>query len=164
MFELKPLSADAIPRALGKAERYRLLNEPAEAESICLDVLRTDPENQQALIDLLLALTDRFGRGYAVGGMAPEEVLARLKNEYDRAYYAGVICERRAKAQLRQGLPGTVVYEGFRKAMAHYEQAAASHPAGNEDAALRWNTCARILMRNLDLQQGVEDDFELPLE
>jgi hypothetical protein len=164
MFELKPLSPEAIPRALSKAERYRLLNEPAEAESICLDVLRADPENQQALIDLLLALTDRFGRGYAVGGMSPEEVLPRLKSEYDRAYYAGVICERRAKAQHRQGLPGTAVHDGFRKAMTHYERAAAMQPAGNEDATLRWNTCARILMRNLDLPQGAEDNPELPLE
>ena len=43
MFDLKPLSKDAIPAALAKAERYRLLNEPGEAESICLDVLRIDP-------------------------------------------------------------------------------------------------------------------------
>ena len=56
MFELKPLSADAIPAALEKAMRYRLLNEPAEAESISQDVLRTDPDNQQALVILLLAL------------------------------------------------------------------------------------------------------------
>ena len=70
MFELKRLSADAIPAALEKALRYRLLNDPAEAESICHDVLRIDPENQQALVNLLLALTDRFGKGYAVGSDA----------------------------------------------------------------------------------------------
>ncbi len=44
MFELKPLSGSAIPAALEKAERYRLLNEPAEAESICRDVLKADPD------------------------------------------------------------------------------------------------------------------------
>src|SRR2546422_11377615 len=60
MFELKPLTEEALPKALEKAERYRLLNEPALAESICLDVLRIDPENQQALVILLLALTDQF--------------------------------------------------------------------------------------------------------
>jgi len=27
MFELKPISRDAIPRAIQKAERYRLLNQ-----------------------------------------------------------------------------------------------------------------------------------------
>jgi hypothetical protein len=46
MSELKSLHKDAIPAALGKAERYRLLNEPGEAESICLDILHVDPENQ----------------------------------------------------------------------------------------------------------------------
>ena len=35
-FQLKTLSPEAVPRALAKAERYRLLNEPGEAESICL--------------------------------------------------------------------------------------------------------------------------------
>ena len=66
MVELKRLSTEAIPAALEKALRYRLLNEPAEAESICHDVLHVDPENQQALVLLLLALTDRFDKGYAV--------------------------------------------------------------------------------------------------
>ena len=50
MFELKPLSHEGIPAALEKAMRYRLLNEPGEAESICHDVLRIDPDNQQALV------------------------------------------------------------------------------------------------------------------
>ncbi len=59
MSELKALHKEAIPAALEKATRYRLLNEPAEAESICLDVLKADPENQEAIITLLLALTDR---------------------------------------------------------------------------------------------------------
>ena len=44
MFELKPLSREAIPAALEKAMRYRLLNEPGAAESICHDVLRTDDQ------------------------------------------------------------------------------------------------------------------------
>src|SRR5262245_5730837 len=57
MFEPKPISRDAIPAALAKAERYRLLNEPLEAESICLDVLQIDGANQDAIVMLLLALT-----------------------------------------------------------------------------------------------------------
>jgi hypothetical protein len=60
VFQLKPLSKNAIPAALVKAERYRLLNEPGEAESICLDVLQIDPGNQDALVMLILALTDQF--------------------------------------------------------------------------------------------------------
>src|SRR5262245_7605362 len=106
MFELKPLSREGIPAALERATRYRLLNEPGEAESICLDVLQVDPDNQQAIVSLLLALTDRFGRGYAVGRTQVEEVLARLVDKYEQKYYHGLICERRAKAQLRQGAPG----------------------------------------------------------
>ena len=33
-FDLKSISTDAVPKALEKAERYRLLNEPSLAESI----------------------------------------------------------------------------------------------------------------------------------
>jgi NAD(P)-dependent dehydrogenase (short-subunit alcohol dehydrogenase family) len=94
-FQLKPLSRQGIQAALDKAMRYRLLNEPGEAESICLDVLQLDPENQHALVLLLLAVTDRFGRGYAVGVTKAQEILPRLREEYDRAYYAGIIAERR---------------------------------------------------------------------
>ena len=77
VFEFKPLSRDAIPAALEKAMRYRLLNEPGEAESISLDVLRTEPDNQQALVILLVALTDRFSKGYAVGVIQAQEILPR---------------------------------------------------------------------------------------
>jgi hypothetical protein len=150
MFELKPLSQEAIPQAIEKAQHYRLLNEPAEAESICLDVLQVDPDNQQALVMLLLALTDRFTKGYAIGATQAKEVLPRLTDEYQRAYYAGIICERQAKARLSQGGPGARfdAYEWLREAMGHYEQAEALRPPGNDDAILRWNACARIIMRN----------------
>src|SRR5881628_2858648 len=98
MFSLKPLSKDAIPAALEKAMRYRLLNEPTEAESICQDVLSVAPDHQQALTTLLLAITDRFDRGYAAGAAQAEAILTKLREPYDRAYYAGIIAERRAKA------------------------------------------------------------------
>src|ERR1700757_2764211 len=107
MFELKRLSKDVIPAALEKALRYRLLNQPADAASICHDVLTIDPENQQALGMLLLALTDRFGRGYAFGDTEANQALSRLQDEYQRAYYAGIICERRAKAQLNEARLGS---------------------------------------------------------
>lgn len=150
MFELKLLSKEAIPKAIEKAERYRLLNEPGAAESICLDILAVDPEDEQALVVLLLALTDRFGKGYAIGTTQVKEVLARLKDEYQRAYYAGIVCERRAKAQLNQGAPGGGfnAYEWLHEAMSWYEKAEAIRPAGNDDAILRWNACARMIMRN----------------
>src|SRR5438093_1326141 len=161
MFELKPLSVDAIPAALEKAMRYRLLNEPAEAESICLDILRTDPENQEALAILVLALTDRFDKSYAVGDSEAREIVARLRNEYERAYYSGIICERRAKAYLHRGSGGSGVnaYEKLREAMHYYERAEALRPPGNDDALLRWNTCARIILQNR-LGPRVEEAFE----
>src|SRR5262245_52644931 len=105
MFEMKPLAKEAVKRALEKAERYRLLNEPSEAESICLDILLVEPENQQALITLLLAITDQFGKGEEAHNA--REVLSSLKADYDRLYYAGIICERKAKAVLEHGGPGS---------------------------------------------------------
>ena len=165
MFELKPLSREAIPAALEKAMRYRLLNEPGEAESICHDVLRIDPDNQQALVVLLLALSDRFGKGYAVGVFQAQEVLPLLRDPYEQAYYAGIISERRAKAQLYQGGPGSgfEAYAFLREAMTHYEQAERLRPAGNDDALLRWNACARMIMMN-KLVARTEDPLEPPLE
>ena len=165
MFELKQLSADAIPAALEKALRYRLLNDPAEAESICHDILRIDPDNQQALVNLLLALTDRFGEGYAVGVTQAQEVLFQLKDEYERAYYAGIICERRAKAQLSRGHPGSGhdAYELLREAMTWYERAEAVRPVKNDDALLHWNTCARVIMGN-QLTPRADEKVELSLE
>src|SRR5207237_8224132 len=94
-FEFKTLTKEGIPAALEKAERYRLLNEPAEAESICLDILHVDPENQQAIITLLLALTDRFEKGYGVSDTQTKELLSRMKSGYDHAYYSGIVTERR---------------------------------------------------------------------
>jgi hypothetical protein len=165
MPELKPLSKDAIPAALDKAMRYRLLNEPAEAESICLDILRTEPENQAALVILVLALTDRFGKGYAVGDSKAQEIVALLHSEYERAYYTGIICERRAKAYLFQGAGGSGfnAYEELNEAMRWYEKAEALRPAGNDDALLRWNTCARILMQN-KLVARPEESYEPSME
>ena len=165
MFELKRLSSEAIPAALERALRYRLLNEPAEAESICHDVLEIDPQNQEALVMLLLAVTDRLGKGYGVGVTEAQEVLARLRDNYERAYYAGIICERRGKAQLRQGYPGAGhdAYEFLREAMTWFEKAEALRPPKNDDALLHWNTCARIIMRN-QLGPRVEEKAGVELE
>ncbi len=165
MFELKPLPKEAIPEALEKAMRYRLLNEPGEAESICHDILCADPDNQPALVILLLALSDRFSKGYGVGLTQAQEILPRLRDEYERAYYGGIICERRAKAHLQQGSPGAgfAAYEWFREAMNSFEKAETIRPEKNDDALLRWNTCARIIMRN-NLGPRPPESFEPSLE
>lgn len=163
-FELKSLSREAIPDALAKAERYRLIEEPSQAESICLDILSIDPANQAALVTLLLSLTDQFGTE-ATPGRA-REVLCRIQGEYERAYYAGIICERSARARMRQPLPSGRfrVYEEFIDAMRWYEKAEGMRPAGNDDAILRWNTCARTLMRHSDLRPQREEQLEPVLD
>jgi hypothetical protein len=155
MFELKPLSKEALTSALEKAERYRLLNEPWEAGSICRDILEADPENQEARIVLLLSLTDQFRTG---GGAKSTEtarqVVEGLSGEYERAYYSGVICERKAKAILARSSPGSgpATYDWLRRAMEWYEKAEALRLPGNDDAVLRWNTCARIIMQDESLR------------
>ena len=166
MFQLKPLSKNAIPAALAKAERYRLLNEPGEAESICLDVLQIDPGNQDALVMLILALTDQFPEELPSSRSAPAratDLVARLAGEYDRLYYAGIIRERRAKAVLhrdRYAATGTAA-EWLREAMGFFERAEAVRPADNDDAVLRWNACARLLQH---LPQTQPEPREEPIQ
>ena len=166
MAELKPLSRQAISRALEKAERYRLLNEPVEAESICLDVLAADPGNQSALVMMILALTEQFDEEEAGVTHRAHEALKDLRDEYERAYFSGIVAERRAKAQLKRGGPGSGynAYESFREAMGFFEKAETIRPAGNDDALLRWNTCARILERHHDLMAAPVEESEPPLE
>jgi hypothetical protein len=165
MFDLKPIHEDAIPAALEKAMRYRLLNEPAEAESICLDVLNAEPDNQLALTTLLLALTDRFGATYAVGSAQAQEALGRIRDPYEQAYYAGIIRERLAKARLAQHIPGARfhAYDLFLEALAFYQKADDLRPPGNDDARLRWNTCVRLIQRN-QLMAHTEDTREPPFD
>jgi hypothetical protein len=165
MFELKPLSTEAIPKAIEKADRYRLLNEPAEAESICLDILSADPGNQRALVTLILALSDQFGQyRFAIAENRCEEFISRLRDEYERAYYSGVVCERRGKAAFGKHTATSMAYEWFRDAMEWYEKAEKIRPSGNDDALLRWNTCARILAQNEDLRPREEEPAQPYLE
>lgn len=156
MYVLKKLSPKAIPAALQKAERYRLLNEPYEAESICLDILAADPNQQEALIMLLLARTDLFGVEIEPSFSKAMDVLSRLSDRHCRAYYSGIIYERRAKAHMVRGGPGSgnVAHGWFIKAMDAYDTAMATCSPGNQDALLRWNTCARMLNDHPDIEPG----------
>jgi hypothetical protein len=157
---LKPLGRDSIDGALAKAERYRLLNEPGEAESICLDILEVDPENQSARIALLLALSDQFVEEPQAFGRA-REVATSLASDYDRAYYGGLIAERRAKAQLARH--GSGAYDWIVDAMECFERAEALRPAGNDDALLRWNACVRFLERHPYLRPGGQEREEIEM-
>jgi hypothetical protein len=166
MFTLKPLSRPGIPAALQKAERYRLLNEPWEAESICRDVLAVEPDNQAALIALILSLTDQFNRELGPDPAELKALVGRLGTEYEQLYYAAIIAERHGKARLARGGPGAgpVAYEFLRDAMDLYERAERARPAGNDSALLRWNTCARILMRHENVRPLAEERVEAQLE
>ncbi len=161
MFELKPLSPDAVPRALAKAERYRLLNEPGEAQSICLDVLAADAGNQDAVRTMILALTDEF----VTDPSRVHDALASvgdLTERYERSYYTGIIHERRAKALLAHDTPrgGPRAYDWLRQAMRCFEDADAMRPTSNEDARLRWNACARLIARHPNIAPMADEPSE----
>ncbi len=166
MYILKTISKDAIPAALERAQQYRLLGDPLEAESICRDILEVDPNNQDAQIVLLLSLTDSFKQDLSSAYPQAQEVLTQLGDRYCQAYYGGIICERRAKVHLERGGPGSgrLAYEWFRKAMDLYEKALTTCSPGNQDAILRWNTCARILMRNPHVAETESGENEQMLE
>jgi len=158
MFTLKPISPDSVDGALAKAERYRLLNEPNEAESICRDILQVDPGNREARVSAILALTDQLqedksGFSSAIG------MISGLKSEYDRAYYSGIAWERRAKAQYGAATMGSArdSYDWLVKALDLFEKAEHLRPSGNDDAILRWNACVRFLDRHKELQPSREE-------
>lgn len=164
MFDLKSLTPDAIPAALEKAERYRLLNQPEQAQSICEDVLRIDAANQAALAMLILALTDRFADPRPATPNQARELLPRLTSGYEREYYAGLIAEREGIAWLRSDKPrsGEAAYICFRDAMMHYEAAEKVRPPANDDAVLRWNSCARMIQNHADVAPADEEARQAP--
>src|ERR1041384_5169169 len=146
LYELRPISKSAIPGALAKAERYRLLREPWQAESICRDVLAIDPDNEEARIMLILALTEQFD-----DGITTEEALEavnQLRDPYHHAYFTGIVHERRAFAIFRHSdfRSGQAVQTLLLHAMDWYDKAQTLSVDGNDDALLRWNTCTRFLI------------------
>ena len=51
--------------------------------------MHADPENQEAIITLLLARTDLFDEEYTAAFERAKAVLPKLGSGYDRAYYEG---------------------------------------------------------------------------
>ena len=160
-FELHPITADGLESAIKRAEHYRLLSQPAEAQSICHDVLAIDSGNQKALVVLVLALTDHFQTGEASAQHA-KDYLSQVTDEYQRHYYQGIISERQGRALLRKGPAAAFAYDSFREAMRCFEKAAEIRPEGNDDAILRWNSCVRTI-RDANLKARPEE-AELALE
>jgi tetratricopeptide (TPR) repeat protein len=162
-FELRRISFASIEMALERAMRYRLLNDPEQAESICLDILEVDPDNQDALVTLILALTDQFGTGETPpSSQLMSEYVSRLTDEYKRNYYGGIIRERRARAFLRKGMARSSAFDAFVEAMDWFEKAAAIRPDANDEALMRWNACVRSIRRSRLQPRPVE--AEQPLE
>lgn len=157
MLTLKPISHHGIKTALAKAERYRLLGESNEAESICLDILAIDPANRQARISLILAYTDEISQEASSFAKAME-IIPSLESQYDRAYYSGIAWERRAKAVYgAKGIGSSgYVYDWTIKALQFFEEAESLRPEGNDSSILRWNACVRFLERHNELEPMVE--------
>ncbi|MEX0865049.1 MAG: hypothetical protein WD269_09280 [Acidimicrobiia bacterium] len=160
-FELKPITSDGLQAAIERAEHYRLLNQPVQSQSICLDVLAVDPDNQLALITLVLAMSDEFDSGHSSVTKA-REYANRLTGEYQQSYYNGIIAERQARALLTKGPSAAFAYDGFREAMEWFEKAAELRPKGSDDPILRWNACVRTI-RDHNLSQR-PPEAELLLE
>ena len=150
-FDLKKLSGEGVVAAIAKAEKYRLLNDPTMAESICLDILVVDPNNEETKIILLLSLTDQFGMNRSsMATKKAKELVKGIEDEFKRIYYSGLIKERLGTAALNSSAMGKEhnAYEWYIEAMELYEEAERLQPSGDNDAILRWNTCARIIMRH----------------
>lgn len=145
---LKSITKEGIPRALEKVERYRLLNEPSEAESICRDILKIEPDNQKALAMLVLTLSDQFNSGGSYEEAT--QLIAKLHDKYQQAYYNGILKEREAKATLKRGGFGSNfdAYEWLIEAMEAFDKAASMRTAGNDDAILRYNACIRTIQKH----------------
>ena len=156
--KLKTISNAGIPEAISKAELYRSLNEPEEAESICRDVLAVEPEHQLALRLLGLTITDQFCGDASDRYGEVERLFLRLTERYERLYYTGLLHERRAKAQMHAGRPPLALRPLFQEAMRCFAEAESIRPPGNDDAILRWNRCARLLQNHPGFREEHEPE------
>lgn len=163
---LKPITREGIPAALQKAHRYRVLNDPTAAESICLDVLAIEPRNPEALVMHVLAITDQFVHGHGQDLKRAEQAAEGLTDPYRRAYYTGVVYERWANGILNRGEPrgGEMAHGWIERALAQFGEAETLREPGNDEAILRWNTCVRLLQRHPHVKAPVAEAWEPALE
>ncbi len=158
MLLIKPLSKDSIPEALIKAKHYRLLNDPWQAESICRDILKVEPDHQLTLSYLILAISDQFGKEKSASLHEAKEFCSKLTGQYEQLYFRGLIEERLGKAALNRSTPRAkyIAYEHYRNAMEFYDKAEKIQPEKNQDAVLRWNACVRRI-QEFDLKSSQDD-------
>jgi len=153
------LSVIWISSGQTSVQHYRYLNQAEEAESICRDILAADPENQMALRQLGLAITDQFSGVTSDRFNEAHSSFEKLTDAYERSYYLGIVNERRAKAQLQAGHRSHTLRASFESALHFYEEAEKVRPKGNDDALLRWNRCLRLMQGIPDLS-GEQEEFE----
>lgn len=158
--KLKTISKSGIAEAIAKAELYRYLNEPEEAESICRDILAADPKHMLGMRTLGLAITDQFTGGAEDRYAEAEKIFGNLTDPYERLYYTGLLFERRVKAQLRSGRAPHTLLPLLEKALQCFGEAEPIRPAGNDDAILRWNRCVRLLQSQPDFESEEIVSFE----
>ena len=166
MANFKELSAEGVSAALERAKDYRFLNDPELAESICLDIIHLQPDNQEANRLLLLAETDQFGGTNHEALNIAKEALGKLADPYQQAYYGGLISERYARWMLkgRGQRAHFVAHEAVQDALAQYEKALELKPEGNDEAILRWNTCLRMIKRYRLTPPDEEERQDMGLE
>lgn len=163
---LRRITKEGVAAALAKAHRYRVLNDSAAAESICLDVLMVEPENVEAIVMHVLSITDQFDLGRAEDLKRAELAVASLKDAYKAAYYRGIVSERWAKSVLKRNVPRgeEMVWDWIQKAFDAYAKADSLKAAGNDEAILRWNACVRLLEANPGVKPRGKEDWEPALE
>jgi hypothetical protein len=99
-----------------------------------------------------LSITDQF-TGYAGDRYAEvAEIFDGLRDVYERAYYTGLLYERRAKVQLRSGYSAHILLPLIEDALRCFAEAEKIRPPGNDDSLLRWNRCVRLLQSQPDFR------------
>ncbi len=163
--KLHDIRISAVKKALKKAKQYRSLLEPEIAESICLDVLNVDPENQGVMIVYILALLDQISRTENQTQIKTiEHTIEKLSSQYQRYYYTGLLSERRARHLLTQAMSHSFAYDYFIEALESYQQAVERCPEKNDEALLRWNSCIRTIEKEKLKPRRDSEDLMVDME
>ncbi|WP_297810127.1 hypothetical protein [uncultured Methylophaga sp.] len=163
--KLHDIHADSIELALDKARQYRSLLEPEIAESICLDILHIDAENQPALVVYILALSDQLHHaGKKTQVQAIEMAIQKLQSRYQQFYYTGLLHERRARFMLTQSMARVFAYDYFIEALQFYQKAEKIRPEHNDESILRWNSCIRTIDKEKLKPRPDSKDVRLDME
>ena len=162
---LHDIRISAVKKALKKAKQYRSLLEPEIAESICLDILHVDPENQDVIVVYILTLLDQISRSDNKTQIKTiERAIEKLTSQYQRYYYTGLLNERRARHLLTQAMSHSFAYDYFYEALQYYQKAIERCPEKNDEAILRWNSCIRTIEKEKLKPRRDSEDLLVDME